>query len=149
MLCNQRSYFCETPVLCFSFQVIGSILAVKHVIHVFPEIGKGPKLQVAIHHGALTEGILTFFIVLLSMGLTRKIPGSFFMKTWIGSLAKLTLHILGSDLTGGCMNPAAVCTQKQKSLVVVISAKNRSLFDCLICVNLCRLWDGLMHAVNI
>jgi aquaporin SIP len=102
------SVFVRIPV-----EVIGSILAVKHIIHVFPEIGKGPKLNVAIHHGALTEGILTFFIVLLSMGLTRKIPGSFFMKTWIGSLAKLTLHILGSDLTGGCMNPAAVCTKKK------------------------------------
>ncbi|CAA7060536.1 unnamed protein product [Microthlaspi erraticum] len=89
-------------------EVLGSILAVKHVIHVFPEIGKGPKLNVAIHHGALTEGILTFFIVILSKGLTRKIPGSFYMKTWITSVAKLSLHVLGSDLTGGCMNPGAV-----------------------------------------
>ncbi|KFK34929.1 hypothetical protein AALP_AA5G212400 [Arabis alpina] len=97
------SVFVRIPV-----EVIGSVLAVKHVIHVFPEIGKGPKLNVAIHHGALTEGILTFFIVILSMGLARKIPGSFFMKTWIGSVAKITLHVLGSDLTGGCMNPAAV-----------------------------------------
>ncbi|CAK9156085.1 unnamed protein product [Ilex paraguariensis] len=30
------------------------------------------------------------------------------MKTWISSVSKLTLHILGSDLTGGCMNPASV-----------------------------------------
>ncbi|CAN8254347.1 unnamed protein product [Cochlearia groenlandica] len=89
-------------------EVIGSILAVKHVLHVFPEIGKGPRLNVAIHHGALTEGILTFFIVMLSMGLTVKIPGSFFIKTWISSISKLTLHVLGSDLTGGCMNPATV-----------------------------------------
>ncbi|KAJ6316898.1 hypothetical protein OIU78_020062 [Salix suchowensis] len=30
------------------------------------------------------------------------------MKTWISSVSKLSLHILGSDLTGGCMNPASV-----------------------------------------
>ncbi|CAN6904848.1 unnamed protein product, partial [Brassica oleracea] len=30
------------------------------------------------------------------------------MKTWISSIAKLTLHVLGADLTGGYMNPAAV-----------------------------------------
>jgi len=30
------------------------------------------------------------------------------MKTWISSVSKLTLHMLGSDLTGGCMNPASV-----------------------------------------
>lgn len=76
----------------------------------FPAIGSGPQLTVDIHSGALTEGILTFFIVVVSLELARKIPGSFLMKTWISSLSKLTLHILGSDLTGGCMNPASVST---------------------------------------
>ncbi|WZZ70327.1 hypothetical protein YC2023_081697 [Brassica napus] len=33
------------------------------------------------------------------MGLTRKIPRSLSMKTWISSTAKLTLHVLGADLT--------------------------------------------------
>jgi len=65
-------------------------------------------LTVDIHKGALTEGLLTFAIVTISLGLARKIPGSFFMKTWISSVSKLSLHILGSDLTGGCMNPASV-----------------------------------------
>ncbi|CAH8360430.1 unnamed protein product [Eruca vesicaria subsp. sativa] len=102
------SSFIFTVLVRIPAEVIGSVLAVKHIIHIFPEIGKGPKLNVAILHGALTEGILTFFIVLISMGLSRKIPGSFFMKTWISSIAKLTLHVLGADLTGGCMNPAAV-----------------------------------------
>ncbi|KAH0865197.1 hypothetical protein HID58_082408 [Brassica napus] len=90
--------------------VIGSVLAVKHIIHIFPEIGKGPKLNASIHQGALTEGLLTFFTVLISVGLSRNIPGSFFMKTWISSIAKLTLHVhvLGVGITGGCMNPAAV-----------------------------------------
>ena len=114
MFCN------KADKIVLLLQVLGSILAVKHIIHVFPEIGKGPKLNVAIHHGALTEGILTFFIVMLSLGLTRKIPGSFFMKTWIGSIAKLTLHVLGADLTGGCMNPAAVCAPTKKRLFVIV-----------------------------
>ncbi|KAJ9185063.1 hypothetical protein P3X46_004735 [Hevea brasiliensis] len=89
-------------------QVIGSITGVRYIIEYFPEIGFGPRLNVDIHHGALTEGLLTFAIVTISLGLSRKIPGSFFMKTWISSVSKLALHILGSDLTGGCMNPASV-----------------------------------------
>ncbi|KAF9664483.1 hypothetical protein SADUNF_Sadunf16G0023500 [Salix dunnii] len=89
-------------------QVIGSITGVRLLIDTFPEIGLGPRLTVDIHKGALTEGLLTFAIVTISLGLARKIPGSFFMKTWISSVSKLSLHILGSDLTGGCMNPASV-----------------------------------------
>ena len=92
-------------------QVIGSITGVRLIIQTFPGIGLGPRLNVDIHRGALTEGFLAFAIVIISLGLARKIPGSFFMKTWIASVSKLALHILGSDLTGGCMNPASVSTQ--------------------------------------
>lgn len=90
------------------FQVIGSIIGVRLIIDTFPGVGLGPRLSVDIHRGALTEGFLTFAIVIISLGLAQKIPGNFFMKTWISSVSKLTLHILGSDLTGGCMNPASV-----------------------------------------
>ena len=48
-------------------------------------------------------------IVFISLSLSRTIPGSSVRKTWIFSLSKLILNILGSDLTGGCMNPASVC----------------------------------------
>lgn len=89
-------------------QVLGSITGVRLIIETFPEIGLGSYLKVDIHRGALTEGFLTFVIVIISISLATKIPGSFFMKTWISSVSKLTLHILGSDLTGGCMNPASV-----------------------------------------
>ncbi|XP_048333571.2 LOW QUALITY PROTEIN: probable aquaporin SIP2-1 [Ziziphus jujuba] len=89
-------------------QVLGSITGVRLIIQTFPEVGVGPQLKVDIHRGALTEGILTFAIVMISLGLSRKIPGSFFMKTWISSVCKLTLQILGSSVTGGCMNPASV-----------------------------------------
>uniref|UniRef100_A0A1D1YV43 Putative aquaporin SIP2-1 n=1 Tax=Anthurium amnicola TaxID=1678845 RepID=A0A1D1YV43_9ARAE len=89
-------------------QVIGSIIGVALIRETFPEVGHGPRLNVDVHRGALTEGLLTFMIVMISLGLKKKDPKSFFMKTWISSIAKLTLHILGSDLTGGCMNPASV-----------------------------------------
>ncbi|KAG0477501.1 hypothetical protein HPP92_014342 [Vanilla planifolia] len=88
-------------------QVIGSVVGVKLVKEVFPEVGHGARLNVKIHHGALTEGILTFMIVTVSLGLKNKDPKSFFMNTWISTIAKLALHVLGSDLTGGIMNPAS------------------------------------------
>ncbi|KAH7839818.1 hypothetical protein Vadar_009178 [Vaccinium darrowii] len=88
-------------------QVLGSIVGVRFIIESFPEI-HGPRLNVDLHRGALTEGLLTFTIVMVSLGLSRNIPGSFYRKTWISSVSKVALHILGSDLTGGCMNPASV-----------------------------------------
>ncbi|KAF5471999.1 hypothetical protein F2P56_008752 [Juglans regia] len=70
-------------------QVIGSITGVKLIIETFPEIGLGPRLNIDIHRGALTEGFLAFAIVIISLGLATKIPGSFFMKTWISSVSKV------------------------------------------------------------
>ncbi|XP_058107517.1 probable aquaporin SIP2-1 [Magnolia sinica] len=88
-------------------QVIGSIIGVQLIIQTFPEVGHGPRLNVDIHQGALTEGLLTFMIVVISLGAYKSNANSFFIKTWISSISKLALHILGSDLTGGCMNPAS------------------------------------------
>ncbi|KAI8569369.1 hypothetical protein RHMOL_Rhmol02G0273500 [Rhododendron molle] len=102
--------FCQ---FLFSFgaripaQVLGSIFGVRLIIESFPEV-HGPRLTVDLHRGALTEGFLTFAIVIISLGLYRNIPGSFYRKTWISSVSKVALHILGSDLTGGVMNPASV-----------------------------------------
>ena len=90
------------------YQVFGSIIGVKLILTTFPEIWRGPELVINLHQGALTEGLLTFTYVLITLGLDRNIRGSFFRKTWVSSILKLSLHILGSDLTGGCMNPAAV-----------------------------------------
>lgn len=100
--------------------MVGSIVGVRLLIDTIPEVGRGPRLTVDIHRGALTEGLLTFAIVSISLGLTAKIGESFFMKTWISSLSKLTLHILGSDLTGGCMNPASVSTYPSLSVVTLV-----------------------------
>ncbi|KAK6942108.1 Major intrinsic protein [Dillenia turbinata] len=86
---------------------VGSIMGVRLLIDTFPNIGRGPSLNIDPHRGALTEGILTFTIVIIYLGLAQKTTGGFFMKTWISSVSKATLHILGSDLTGGCMNPAS------------------------------------------
>ncbi|KAJ4965343.1 hypothetical protein NE237_017192 [Protea cynaroides] len=87
-------------------QVFGSVVGVMYIIETFPEIGHGPRLKVDIHRGALTEGFLCFAIVIVSQGLARSNTRSFFIRTWMSSCSKLTLHTLGSDLTGGCMNPA-------------------------------------------
>lgn len=86
-------------------KVVGSVYGVRLILSTFTGIGHGPNLKVDIATGALTEGLLTFAIVMTTLGLARE---DFLMKTWISSLAKLTLHILGADLTGGCMNPAPV-----------------------------------------
>ncbi|WOL16375.1 hypothetical protein Cni_G25162 [Canna indica] len=88
-------------------QVIGAVAGVLLIREIFPAIGHGPRLSIDIHRGAWTEGLLTFMIVMVSQTLKKKDPRSFFMQTWISSISKLTLHILGSDLTGGVMNPAS------------------------------------------
>ncbi|KAF9597290.1 hypothetical protein IFM89_016431 [Coptis chinensis] len=94
-------------VVTLYLKVIGSITAVKLIIMNLPEIGHGPRLNVDIHRGALTEGLLTLAIVSISLGLSKSSSNSFFLKTWMSSVSKIALHILGSDLTGGCMNPAS------------------------------------------
>ncbi|KAM7271599.1 hypothetical protein ACFE04_030813 [Oxalis oulophora] len=96
--------FVNIPVLT----VLGSIYGVRLILETLPEAGRGPSLNVSILHGALTEGLLTFAIVTISQILSSKVNNSFFMKTWISSVCKLSLNILGSDFTGGSMNPASV-----------------------------------------
>jgi aquaporin SIP len=92
-------------VVCF--QVTGAVLGVKLIRTAFPQIGKGAALSVGAHHGALAEGLATFMVVMVSVTLKKKEKG-FFMKTWIASIWKMTIHILSSDITGGIMNPASV-----------------------------------------
>ncbi|KAF8043724.1 hypothetical protein BT93_A1900 [Corymbia citriodora subsp. variegata] len=101
------SHFLFTVGARIPAQAVGSITGVRFIIETFPHIWLGPRLSIDVHRGALTEGLLAFVIVIISLGLGRKIPGSFYTKTWISSISKLTLQILGSDLTGGCMNPAS------------------------------------------
>ncbi|KAK3147398.1 hypothetical protein QOZ80_3BG0281870 [Eleusine coracana subsp. coracana] len=88
-------------------QVIGAVLGVNLIQLAFPKVGKGARLSVGAHHGALAEGLATFLVVMVSVTLKKKEMKSFFMKTWITSVWKNTIHILSSDISGGIMNPAS------------------------------------------
>ncbi|KAJ3683005.1 hypothetical protein LUZ60_013232 [Juncus effusus] len=88
-------------------QVLGATLGVKLLKSTFPQIGHGPRLATHIHHGAMTEGLATFVVIMVSLTLKKKRVDSFFVKTWISSISKMSLHVLSSDLTGGIMNPAS------------------------------------------
>lgn len=110
---------------------MGSIIGVKLITETFPEVGHGPRLNVDIHRGALTEGLLAFAIVFVSLGLAKKDPNSFFIKTWITSVSKLSLQILGSDLTGGLMNPASVSTFVYFFLLFQVKVAECYSFGCM------------------
>ncbi|XP_031473484.2 probable aquaporin SIP2-1 isoform X1 [Nymphaea colorata] len=88
-------------------QVCGSIVGAALVTLILPEFTYSDPLKVGIAQGALTEGFLAFGIASVSLALTRYDPNDFIVKTWIHSMSRLTLRILGSDLTGGIMNPAS------------------------------------------
>jgi aquaporin SIP len=105
-------YFCGPS----GFQVIGAVLGVNLIQYAFPEVGKGARLSVNVHHGALAEGLASFLVVMVSVTLKKEMK-SFFMKTWITSIWKHTLHILGSDISGGIMNPASVSLKLDSCLV--------------------------------
>lgn len=125
-------------------KVVGSVYGVRLILDTFPGIGRGPRLTVDIAQGALTEGLLTFAIVFISLSVSQKVKDSFFMKTWISSLSKLTLHMLGSDLTGGCMNPASVSIAFTHIWVRFTRLWN----GCNEKSVRCRLWDGLLPMGN-
>jgi aquaporin SIP len=91
-------------------QMLGSVAGVLLLKEAFPEVGHDPRLNAGIHHGALIEGFATFAVVMVSLTLKQKEVNSYFMKTWISSISKMSLHVLSSDLTGGIMNPASVRT---------------------------------------
>ncbi|KAK9170600.1 hypothetical protein Syun_002740 [Stephania yunnanensis] len=104
---GQFSWFVFTIAARVPVQVLGCIAAAKLITETFQRIGDGPCLNVEMHLGALTEGLLSFGIVVISMEATYITSDDFFMKTWISSVCKVALHLLGSDLTGGWMNPAS------------------------------------------
>lgn len=88
-------------------QVLGAVLGVTVIQEAFPKVGKGAVLSVGVHHGALVEGLATLMVVMMSVTLKKKEMNGFFMKTWISSIWKNTIHILSSHITGGIMNPAS------------------------------------------
>lgn len=143
-MCVKLSILTSIILLVSLQKVVGSVYGVRLILDVFPEIGRGPRLNVDIAQGALTEGFLTFAIVFISLNLTKKVTDSFFMKTWISSLSKVTLHMLGSDLTGGCMNPASVSIALLSVLFLDLHLWN-GCNEKTICS---RLWDGLLQTGN-
>lgn len=102
--------------------MVGSVYGVRLILSTFPG-SRDPHLKVDMAKGALTEGLLAFAIVMITLVLSREIGGDFFMKTWISSVSKSTLHILGADLTGGCMNPASVCISFVLSVISLVSTQ--------------------------
>ena len=97
----------------------------------FPNVGKGARLSVGAHHGALAEGLATFMVVMVSVTLKKKEMKSFFMKTWITSIWKNTIHILSSDITGEIMNPASVSLSAQALIMSDIQMKLLDLISNL------------------
>lgn len=80
-------------------QAFGALLGVKCVNHMIQHGGQGPLLKVGLISGMAVEGILTFLIVMVSLIVRTRGPKSFFLKTWIMSITKLSLSILGARLT--------------------------------------------------
>ncbi|XP_020684194.1 probable aquaporin SIP2-1 [Dendrobium catenatum] len=87
-------------------QVVGSVVGVWLAKSTFPGAFHGPILNADIHRGTFTEGFLTFVIVIIVLILKKKDLGSSAKRIWISSVSKVILHLLGSDITGGIMNPA-------------------------------------------
>ncbi|XP_010251757.1 PREDICTED: probable aquaporin SIP2-1 [Nelumbo nucifera] len=86
-------------------QVMGAIIATNLILRIFPHIGYEPLLKVDMIRGVLIEGVLAFAVIVIRLEATQNHPNNFFLRTWIYSICRLALHILGSGLTGGCMNP--------------------------------------------
>lgn len=87
-------------------QAFGSLLGVKYVKFMIPPGGQGPLLKVDLITGMAVEGVLTFIIVMVSLIVRARGPKSFFLRTWIMSIIKLSLSIVGANFTGPAMNPA-------------------------------------------
>lgn len=87
-------------------QAFGSLLGVKCVNRMIPHGGQGPLLKVGLMSGMAVEGILTFTIVMVALIASARGPASFFLRTWIVSITKLSLSIVGANFTGPSMNPA-------------------------------------------
>eukprot|EP01018_Ginkgo_biloba_P038995 Gb_36383 [translate_table: standard] len=88
-------------------QACGAVVGAIFVKDIMPHGAQGPVLKVDMQTGMLTEGILSFTMVLVMLFVSRRGPKSNFLKTGITSITKGTLSILGTDNTGPAMNPAS------------------------------------------
>jgi len=83
---------------------------VKYVKFMISPGGQGPLLKVDLITGMAVEGVLTFIIVMVSDCELKRTQKFFFLRTWIMSIIKLSLSIVGTNFTGPAMNPATVST---------------------------------------
>lgn len=91
-------------------QIIGAAVGAFVTVVFMPEkyqpMITGPYLRVDPHVGAFTEGTLTFAVVLIVLVASLKGPRNGIRRTWITSISRVSLSILGADYTGPAMNPA-------------------------------------------
>eukprot|EP01018_Ginkgo_biloba_P038997 Gb_36376 [translate_table: standard] len=88
-------------------QACGAVVGAIFVKDVLPRGARGPVLRVDVQTGMLTEGVLSFTMVLVMLFVSRRGPKSNLLKAWITSITKGTLSILGTNNTGPAMNPAS------------------------------------------
>lgn len=84
----------------------GAFVAVASVPEVYRPMMRGPCLRVDPHIGAMVEGVLTFAAVFIVLAANLKGPKSGIRRTWITSISRVSLSILGAEYTGPAINPA-------------------------------------------
>ncbi|MCO5608009.1 hypothetical protein L7F22_062212 [Adiantum nelumboides] len=91
-------------------QIVGAILGASAAVSSLPAkyqpMMTGPFLRVDCHVGAMVEAVLTFAVVFIALATSLKGPKSGIRKTWITSISRVSLSVLGAEYTGPAMNPA-------------------------------------------
>lgn len=86
---------------------VGGVLAAKELVpREHREHLRGPRLQVDLNKGILSELILTFLITFAVLVAIFKGPKSKFWKNWIIVLATIVVIVMGAGYTGPALNPA-------------------------------------------
>ncbi|KAI5059416.1 hypothetical protein GOP47_0025735 [Adiantum capillus-veneris] len=91
-------------------QIVGAMFGASAAVSSSPAIYEpmmtGPFLRVDRHVGAMVEGVLTFAVVFIALATSLKGPKSGIRRTWITSISRVSLSVLGAEYTGPAMNPA-------------------------------------------
>ncbi|CAI9101156.1 OLC1v1038417C1 [Oldenlandia corymbosa var. corymbosa] len=99
-----------STALRFPAQAVGAVGGALAIQEFMPAQYKhmlgGPSLKVDLHTGAIAEGVLTFVITFLVLGIVLKGPKSPIVKNFLIAVCTVALVIAGSGYTGPSMNPA-------------------------------------------
>ncbi|KAL1210739.1 putative aquaporin SIP1-2 [Cardamine amara subsp. amara] len=92
-------------------QAVGAAGGAITIMEMIPEkyktmIGGGPSLQVDAHIGAIAEVILSFCVTFLVLLIILRGPRKLLAKTFLLSIATVSVFIVGSKFTRPFMNPA-------------------------------------------